>query len=70
MSFSRSRELHLIAREVARDLRKSQALAEAILWNALRNRKFCKMKFLRQHPILVKFMDKETFFVADFYCSE
>jgi very-short-patch-repair endonuclease len=27
-------------------------------------------KFLRQHPILVEYQNKETFFIADFYCAE
>ena len=27
-------------------------------------------KFLRQFPIFFEYMDKETFFIADFYCHE
>ena len=35
-------------------------IAEAILWNKLKDRKRFKVKFRRQHPI--------DFFIADFYC--
>jgi len=27
-------------------------------------------KFLRQHPVQLKFMGKKRFFVGDFYCAE
>ncbi len=68
MSISRSKGLILVAQDTARSLRKNQTPAEGVLWNALRNRGLEGRKFVRQHPILVEFLDKETFFVADFYC--
>jgi putative DNA methylase len=47
--------------EIARKLRKQQTKSEAILWEALRNRKLEGKKFRRQHPI--------GKFVVDFYCD-
>jgi very-short-patch-repair endonuclease len=70
MSLSRSPKIRLVAVETARHLRRTETKAEKILWSRLRNRKLNGRKFLRQHPILAEFQDKETFFVADFYCSE
>jgi very-short-patch-repair endonuclease len=35
----------------ARHLRRHQTSAEALLWQALRNRKLARWKFGRQHPI-------------------
>ena len=70
MSLSRSRALKLVARDVARGLRSKPTAEESLLWKALRNRKLFGRKFLRQHQILAEFGDKETFFVADFYCAE
>jgi len=48
--------------ERAKTLRKEQTQSEAVLWAHLRNRKFCGMKFKRQHRI--------GQFIVDFYCSE
>jgi very-short-patch-repair endonuclease len=59
-----------IAKELARELRKRETPAEAILWEQLRNRKFLGKKFLRQHPLLFEYMGRRTFFIADFYCHE
>ena len=42
----------------AREMRKAPTPSEAILWNALRNRRFCDVKFRRQHvlhPYIVDF---------------
>ncbi len=55
---------------LARELRKSQTKEEAILWGLLRNRKFKGYKFLRQHPIIYTEMNRNLFFIADFYCHE
>ena len=44
----------------ARDLRVSQTATEAVLWEALRNRRLEGLKFRRQHPIGP--------FVLDFCC--
>jgi very-short-patch-repair endonuclease len=48
--------------EIARVLRKQQTEAEELLWQLLRNRKVCNLKFRRQHPF--------ENFVLDFYCHE
>ena len=58
------------AKALCRDLRKNQTKNETMLWNALRGRKFHGYKFLRQHPVFVTFMNKESFYIADFYCRE
>jgi len=55
-----SRHSHLT--HIARQLRRSQTLPEAILWERLRNRKLAGMKFKRQHRI--------GRFIVDFYCRE
>ncbi len=47
---------------IARELRRKQTPAEAILWALLRGRRCLGLKFRRQHQI-------GTFF-ADFYCRE
>lgn len=47
--------------EVARQFRKNPTPSEAILWQALRNRKLEGRKFRRQQPI--------GNFVVDFFCS-
>lgn len=46
----------------ARHLRQRMTKAEAILWNALRNRKCANLKFRRQSPLL--------WFIPDFVCME
>ncbi len=46
----------------ARELRKNQTDAEALLWNLLRSRRFCGFKFRRQYPL--------EGYVLDFYCHE
>ncbi|WP_250122221.1 DUF559 domain-containing protein [Chroococcidiopsis sp. CCMEE 29] len=48
--------------EIARQLRKQSTQSEAILWEALRNRKLDNRKFRRQHPIGT--------FVVDFFCQQ
>ena len=45
----------------ARELRRPQTRAEAMLWMRLRNQQLCGFKFRRQHPI-----DR---FIVDFYCA-
>jgi very-short-patch-repair endonuclease len=49
-------------REFARYLRRKQTSPEEIMWKVLRGRKFCGLKFRRQHVA--------HGFVADFYCHE
>lgn len=46
----------------AKVLRRSQTKAEALLWEALRNKKINGLKFRRQHPVCS--------FIVDFYCHE
>lgn len=62
--------LRAIAKETCRRLRKSQTPAEAVLWQALRDRQFHGLKFYRQYPLFVDCLETETFFVADFFCFE
>ncbi len=57
-------------KETVRDLRKNSTTAELIFWNAVRNRKLCRKKFFRQHPIRFEIDGQKRFFIADFYCSE
>jgi very-short-patch-repair endonuclease len=49
-------------RQRAKELRQSQTAAEQILWDRLRNRGLCGMKFRRQHPVGP--------YIADFFCHE
>lgn len=44
-----------------RSLRKRQTYAERILWNELRNRKICNIKFYRQYSV--------GLYILDFYSS-
>lgn len=53
---------HLLDFENARKLRREETSAEALLWEALRGRKFLNLKFRRQHPVYS--------YIADFYCHE
>ena len=52
---------HIIARQ-AKELRKNSTAAEAILWEYLKSRQFCNLKFRRQETI--------GKFIADFVCFE
>ena len=58
------------AREICRALRRNSTQSEKLFWAALRNRKFHGKKFLRQHPLFFTYLNKGSFFVADFYCHE
>ena len=53
--------LHQKMKEVARQFRKEPTPSEAILWQALRNRKLEGRKFRRQQPI--------GCFIVDFFCA-
>jgi very-short-patch-repair endonuclease len=70
MSLNINRELREIAKIVCRDLRHKPTNAENLLWKKIRNRNFLSKKFLRQHPIFIDTIGKESFYVADFYCHE
>ena len=52
-----------ILKEARRELRNEMTEAEKILWNELRDRRFEKTKFRRQHPFIGRF-------VLDFFCAE
>ena len=47
---------------IAADLRANMTTAEKILWERLRNKKCCNLKFRRQHPI--------GDFIVDFFCYD
>ncbi|HEX8209630.1 MAG TPA: endonuclease domain-containing protein [Longimicrobium sp.] len=47
--------------QAARAMRKDPTPAERVLWNELRDNRFCDVPFRRQHPV-----DR---FVLDFYCA-
>ena len=51
---------HILAN--ARDLRAQLTDAEQLLWYILRDRRFCGIKFRRQHPF-----DR---YILDFYCRD
>ena len=59
MLFSRNDSIYKPLRQL---LRKNQTEAECILWQELRNRRFCGMKFYRQFGI--------GRYILDFYCEE
>ena len=48
--------------EAARILRENMTHYEKLLWEKLKLKKICGVRFRRQHPI--------DFFIADFYCHE
>ena len=54
--------MHHNKKVFARTLRKEQTPEEKIVWEVLRNRRFCNLKFRRQHDI--------EGFIVDFYCHE
>ena len=70
MSLNKRKELSLLAKTIARELRKKSTKVEQVFWNHVRDRKFLGKKFLRQHPIFYSINGKESFFIADFYCHE
>ena len=63
-------KLNTIVKLTVRKLRRDQTNAEELLWKELRGRKFRRIKFLRQHPIIFEYYGKKRFIVADFYCHE
>ena len=48
--------------ETAKLLRNNMTYPESILWEKLKGKQVCGVRFRRQHPIM--------FFIADFYCHE
>ncbi len=70
MSLNRSSKLRLVALELCKKMRKNPTKAEDIFWQAVRKRKFMRVKFYRQYPIFFDYLGKETFYIADFYSFE
>ena len=60
----------LLAKQLARELRKNQTLSERLLWDKLRNRRLAGFKFTRQHSIFYFKNNSKKFFIADFYCHQ
>ena len=54
--------MHHNKKVFARTLRKEQTSEEKKVWKVLRGRRFCNLKFRRQHDI--------EGFIVDFYCHE
>ena len=55
----------------ARELRQNMTESEQTLWYFLRNRRFCNLKFLRQHPLIYQVILKgPDYYIPDFYCAE
>jgi very-short-patch-repair endonuclease len=48
--------------DLAKMLRNNMTFHEKLLWEKLKGKQICGVRFRRQHPI--------NFFVADFYCHE
>lgn len=48
--------------KLAKSLRLDSTPAEEALWQSLRNKQFCKLKFRRQHPLYK--------YIIDFYCPK
>jgi very-short-patch-repair endonuclease len=48
--------------EAAKILRKNMTYHEKLLWERLKLKQICGVRFRRQHPV--------DFFIADFYCHE
>ena len=63
-------QLREAAKKKCRKLRQSQTNAEKIFWDKVRNRRLNGLKFIRQFPIFYENNNTESFFIADFYCSE
>ena len=48
--------------ETAKLLRNNMTYYESLLWESLKGKQICGVRFRRQHPI--------RYFIADFYCHE
>ena len=70
MSLNKRHELTEIAKIRCRELRQNQTDAEKIFWEDVRNRKLLNKKFYRQHPLFIDVSERETFYIADYYCHE
>jgi very-short-patch-repair endonuclease len=70
LSLNNKTKLIEVAKVVCRELRKNSTKAEKKLWGAVRNKKFYGKKFYRQYPFFHDISEKETFFIADFFCYD
>jgi very-short-patch-repair endonuclease len=63
-------QLRKVSKEVCRYLRKHATPAERTLWQELRGRRLCNLKFRRQYPLFIDLAARRSLFIADFYCAE
>ena len=57
-----SHEFSGVARDLARDMRKTPTVAEALLWQSVRGKQLDGRRFRRQQPI--------GRFIVDFFCAD
>jgi very-short-patch-repair endonuclease len=62
--------LHQAAKNLSRELGKSQTKAENLFWENVRKNKLRGLKFYRQFPIFYEINNTESFIIVDFYCFE
>jgi very-short-patch-repair endonuclease len=62
--------LRQMAKNLSRELRKSQSKAEKVFWENIRKKRLRGLKFYRQYPIFYEIDNIESFIIADFYCFE
>jgi very-short-patch-repair endonuclease len=48
--------------EIAKNLRNNMTYSEKLLWEKLKGKQICGLRFRRQHPI--------DLFIVDFYCHK
>lgn len=70
MSVYYNNRLNEVVKDTCRELRKKSTPAEQRLWNYLRNRLLLNRKFYRQYPICYETDNKDSFYVADFFCFD
>lgn len=70
MSLNIKSKLVPLAKARCRELRKNQTDAEKLLWERVRSKRLCGLKFYRQYPLFMDYLGKESFYIADFYCHE
>ena len=58
------------AKNLSRELRKSQTGAEKLFWENVRKKRLRGLKFYRQYSIFYEIDNSESFIIADFYCFE
>ena len=61
--------MNLNIKNAEKVLRRDSTPMERKFWNAVRNRKFLNLKFVRQYPITYQCDGRDRFFVVDFYCA-